>query len=66
MERPRNWLAEVNRPLGEERIEEVRRALVRGTPLGREAWRKRIAARLGLELTLRPRGRPRKAVEKSS
>jgi putative transposase len=63
VERPRNWLADVNRALGQERLKEVQQALARGTPLGREAWRKRIAARLGL--TLRPRGRPRKAVENS-
>jgi hypothetical protein len=58
--RPRNWVADVNRPLSAERLKEVQRALVRGTPLGQETWRTRLAARPGLDLTLRPRGRPRK------
>ena len=66
VERPRNWLAEVNRPLGQERLKEVQQALTRGTPLGSKSWRTRIAARLGLDLTLRPRGRPRKQAVKSS
>ncbi len=61
VERPRNWLAEVNRPLGKDGLEPVRQAVARGTPLGSERWRIRIAGRLGLDLTLRPRGRPRKA-----
>ena len=66
VEMPRNWLAEVNRKMSDRRAEEVRTSILRGTPLGSETWKKRVAARLGLELTLRPRGRPRKASGKSS
>lgn len=65
VERPRNWLAEVNRPQGKEGLEQVRQAVARGVPLGGEGWRTRIARRLGLDLTLRPRGRPRKAGKSS-
>ncbi len=62
--RPRNWLAEVNGSMDEESLAAVRRSVTRGVPLGAESWRARIAHRL--DLTLRPRGRPRKETEKSS
>ncbi len=65
VDRPRNWLAEVNDSLEERTLGQVRQAVTRGVPLGSETWRVRMASRLGLDLTLRPRGRPRKA-EKSS
>ena len=64
VERPRDWLAELNQAMSDEDIALVRQAVRRGTPLGKEPWRVRIAGRLGLDLTMRPRGRPRK--EKSS
>ena len=38
----------------------VRLSIARGRPFGDAAWQRRAARRLGLELTLRPRGRPRK------
>jgi putative transposase len=60
MDRPRNWLAEVNRDLAKEAIQAVRQSVMRGAPFGSEDWGKRIAKRLGLDITLRPRGRPRK------
>ena len=64
--RPRNWLAQVNGSMDEESLAAVRRSVTRGVPLGAESWRARIAQRLGLDITLRPRGRPRKETEKSS
>jgi len=64
--RPRNWLANVNRPIDEEAIQSVRQSLARGVPLGDKPWRARVANRLGLDITLRPRGRPRKDMQKSS
>jgi len=66
VDQPRNWLAEVTRPILEEPLGKVRRSAVRGTPLGEDRWKARIAAQLGLRITLRPRGRPRKAPQKSS
>lgn len=57
---PRNWRDLVNRPQTEAEVVAVRRSLERGTPLGGDVWRRRTADRLGLEHTLRPRGRPRK------
>ncbi len=59
---PANWLAEVHRPLDGERLEAIRRALVRGTPMGTDAWQARMVRRLGLQVTVRPRGRPKKKV----
>jgi putative transposase len=41
----------------------VRRSVQRGQPYGDESWARRVAVRLGLESTFRPRGRPRKQVE---
>jgi len=57
---PRDWLARVNRPQSEAEIESLRRSITRGTPYGSEHWTKLTATRLGLQSTLRPRGRPRK------
>ena len=58
---PANWLARVNRPQSEAEEKALRRAIERGQPFGDETWVERVAKHLGLESTLRPRGRPRKA-----
>ncbi len=58
---PRAWIGLVNEPLPPAVHDRVRRCVVRGTPYGSDAWIAAAAARLGLESTLRPRGRPRKA-----
>jgi putative transposase len=60
VERGRNWVARVNEPLTEAELQAVRRSVNRGTPLGSPRWTKATARRLGLESSLRPRGRPRK------
>jgi putative transposase len=61
---PRNWRAAVNAPQTEAEIAAIRHSIQRGTPFGSESWTKRAARRLGLESTLRPRGRPRKGTTK--
>ena len=66
VDRPPGWLAQVNRPQAEEALKAVRQAVVRGSPLGTEGWQARMASRLKLALTLRPRGRPHKQPDKSS
>ena len=66
VDRPRNWLADVNRPIYEDPSQQVRQALILGVPLGKTRWNTHVAGRLGLDLTLRPRGRPRKHLENSS
>jgi putative transposase len=55
---PHNWLDWVNLPQNEEELAAIRRCAQRGTPYGSPQWVTNTAARLGLEYTLRPRGRP--------
>ena len=65
VDRPRNWLAQVNQPMDEPSLQMIRQSVARAMPLGTERWRIRVAARLGLNTTLQPRGRPRKDPKKS-
>ena len=58
--RPRNWVSRVNRAEAKKELEAVRRSVQRGQPYGSELWSKRIVQTLGLESTVRPRGRPHK------
>jgi putative transposase len=56
---PRSWVAKVNTPLEPETLKALRNSVQRGTPYGSPKWRARIVDKLGLEHTMRPRGRPR-------
>ena len=58
--RPDDWPQRVNRPENAAELEALRLSAVRGAPFGDPQWRARTATRLGLQATLRPRGRPRK------
>jgi putative transposase len=60
IERPRDWTRIVNSVMPQAKVQMIRTAIERDRPLGNEAWVRRMAAKLGLEHTLRPRGRPRK------
>jgi putative transposase len=57
---PPNWLEGVNQPQTEAELEALRRSVARGCPYGPEAWVQTVVQRLGLQSTIRPRGRPRK------
>jgi putative transposase len=57
---PADWVGLVNQPQTEAEEEAIRVALQRDRPYGSESWTKRQARRLGLEHTLRRRGRPSK------
>jgi putative transposase len=57
---PRNLLARVNAAQSEAEVAAVRKSIVRGSPFGDERWVRRVADQMGLEASLRPRGRPRK------
>ncbi len=59
IERPRDWVARVNRPHTASELESLRLSVQRGRPFGEEAWVDRMAKRFGMESTVRPRGRPR-------
>ncbi len=59
VDRPRNWVGFVNRPETGTELDALRTSVQRGRPFGDEPWQQRIAKRLDLESTLRPRGRPK-------
>jgi putative transposase len=63
--RQASWIEHVNQPQTELELLSLRRSVQRGVPYGDESWTKRAVASLGLETTLRPRGRP-KIVNKGS
>ena len=58
---PEDWLRHVQSVETEAELAALRHSVVRGTPFGEEAWQARTAKRLGLESTLRARGRPQKS-----
>jgi putative transposase len=60
---PRDWVEKVNEPQTEVDLESLRTSVQRGSPFGGESWSATVARKLGLESTLRPRGRPRKELD---
>jgi SnoaL-like domain len=61
VERPANWTARVNTPLTAKELDRVRVSIERGRPYGGDDWVRQTVTDLGLERTVRPEGRPRKA-----
>ncbi len=57
---PPDWRSYVNRAETEAELKALRHSVRRGTPYGSDAWVSATAERLGLQSTLRARGRPRK------
>jgi hypothetical protein len=57
------WLERVNELLSAGDLRRLRLSVERGRPYGDDSWKKATAQRLGLESTLRSRGRPRKREE---
>lgn len=55
-----DWCGYVNAPQTEAELEALRRSVARGRPYGPEAWVDAVVQRLGLQATVRPRGRPPK------
>jgi putative transposase len=51
----------VHLPIEEQNLAAIRRASATGLPYGDENWVQQLAKKLNLDLTIRPRGRPRKA-----
>jgi len=60
--RQRKWAEKVHEPIEEQALAAIRRASATGLPYGNPAWVDRLAKKLELDLTIRPRGRPRKLV----
>ncbi len=62
VDRPPNWPACVNTAETAAELDDLRLTLARGRPFGSPTWTTRTAARLGIESSLRPRGRPSKRI----
>ena len=58
--RMRGWLDWVTKPLTDKEEQRIKQCIKRGCPFGDDNWVKKTARRLGIESTLRPKGRPRK------
>jgi putative transposase len=56
---PAAWLDYVNQPLTAGELRDLRNCVERGRPYGTDQWVRDTAISLGLEYTLRTRGRPR-------
>lgn len=61
IEKPAQWTRHVNGLPSEAELSALRHSLARGTPYGNPRWQSKTAGQLGLESTLRPRGRPKGA-----
>lgn len=61
---PSHWTEYVNRAETEKELAALRRCVVRGAPYGDALWQQQTVEALGLQSTLRPRGRPSKAKAK--
>ena len=60
LERPADWLGWVNGDEPNDRLDAVRRSVLKGQPYGSEPWVERMVAQWNLGATLRARGRPKK------
>jgi putative transposase len=58
--RPKEWAHEVNMPLTQQELDDMRHSIARSCPYGDSAWVERAAHFLCLEHTLRGRGRPQR------
>jgi putative transposase len=58
--RLRRWAAYVHQDPPEAELSAIRKSNQTGLPFGETAWVRRLAEYLDLDLTIRPRGRPRK------
>jgi putative transposase len=61
--RQRRWSAYVHQTPDADELSAIRRSGETGLPYGEAKWMDRLSRRLQLDLTIRPRGRPKKAVE---
>jgi putative transposase len=61
---PSHWRTWVNEAQSEAELAGLRRSIDKGTPYGSGHWTRLAAKRLGLESSLRARGRPRKDTKK--
>jgi putative transposase len=55
-----DWLQWVNDAQSKAELQSLRQSVVRGRPFGDASWVKKVVERLGLQSTVRSRGRPKK------
>lgn len=60
IELPAHWKSSVDEPWRQEELERLRLSVNRQSPFGDPEWQQAVAEQLGLESTLRKRGRPKK------
>ena len=65
MDLPSHWAARVNAAETAAERDALRQSLHRGRPFGDSSWQLRIAERLDLMQSLRPRGRPAKVANEA-
>ena len=58
--RRQNWVQYVRMELSTKEIERLHWSITRGCPFGEDTWVESVARHFNLEMTMRPRGRPRK------
>ena len=58
--RKRGWLKFVNQAISEKEQNALRKCIQRGRPFGDKDWSQLMIKKLGLESTVKPRGRPKK------
>ena len=61
---PRDWGGYVDEPLTQKDLQRLHQSVNRQSPYGALMWQIQVSKKLGLESTLRPRGRPKKMVRK--
>lgn len=57
--RQRKWAEKIHALFDARQLQAIRRSVATGLPYGERTWVERLAKRLELDLTIRPRGRPR-------
>jgi len=61
---PPEWVQWIDQLLFDHELVTLRNCMNRQQHFGREGWQEQIAVTLGLESTMRQRGRPRNPLEK--
>lgn len=59
VEMPSDWTSYVDQMLPEDELAKIKTSMHRQTPFGSPPWQTNICRELGLESTLKPKGRPR-------
>lgn len=62
IELPQDWSHYVDQPITKNELEKLRQSVNRQSPFGTLSWQEKVSKELGLESTIRPRGRPRKEI----